>query len=72
MKKLLEKYSAFQIVAVILIVLLFIAIIVEVGIIINLKTKTDDKKRDNDEITTQISDTSQTEDFTHIFYDLNF
>lgn len=72
MKKLLEKYSLFQIVAVILIVLLFIAIIVEVGIIINLKTKTDDKKRDNDEITTQISDATQTEDFAHILYDLNF
>lgn len=49
-KRIWKKYSAFQIVAFILTVLLSIAIIVQIGIIINLKNKTQDTERRNEEI----------------------
>lgn len=57
-EKLWKKYSIFQIVSVILIAILFVAIIVQVGIMIGLKNKIDDTKDKNDEITNPENDKS--------------
>lgn len=57
-EKLWKRYSIFQIVSVILIAILFVAIIVQVGIMIGLKNKIDDTKDKNDEITNPENDKS--------------
>lgn len=57
-ERLWKKYSIFQIVSVILIAILFVAIIVQVGIMIGLKNKIDDTKDKNDEITNPENDKS--------------
>ena len=45
-----KKLSTFQIVCIVLTIILFVAIIIQIGVIINLKNRTDDTKRKNEEI----------------------
>lgn len=66
-KKLLQKYSLFQIIAFILTIILIVAIIVQIGVMIYLKIKTDELKDKNDEITSQINQTAPTESWMIYF-----
>ena len=52
MKLNMKKYSVFQIVCVVLIAILVIAIIVQIGILIHLKLKTNDLEDKNDKLPT--------------------
>lgn len=56
-----KKLSIFQITCIILIAILIIAIIVQIGIIINLKNKTDDTSDKNDDIISQLPEDEQPE-----------
>lgn len=49
-KKWWKNFSAYQIVAFILTILFVIGIIVTIAIMVNLKNKTDDAKKKNDEL----------------------
>lgn len=56
-----KKLSVFQITCIVLIAILIIAIIVQIGIMINLKNKTDDTNDKNDDIISQLPEDEQTE-----------
>lgn len=56
-----KKLSIFQITCIILIAILIIAIIVQIGIMINLKNKTDDTNDKNDDIISQLPEDKQPE-----------
>lgn len=56
-----KKLSIFQITCIILIAILIIAILVQIGIIINLKNKTDDTNDKNNDIISQLPEDEQPE-----------
>lgn len=59
MKKTWKNLNVFQIVSIILIVILFVAIIVQIGIMINLKEQIDNTNQKNDEIVSNLPETDE-------------
>ena len=70
MKNLLKKLNAFQIVSIILIGILLVAIIVQIGVMINLKNQTEERNKQNEEITSQLPENNETE--AEFLKNLNF
>ncbi len=56
-----KKLSIFQITCIVLIAILIIVVIVQIGIMIDLKNKTDDTNDKNDDIVSQLPEEEQPE-----------
>lgn len=59
-KKWWKNLNIFQITCIVLVAVLIIAIIVQIGIIINLKNKIDNTNDKNDEVVSQLPDEEET------------
>lgn len=65
-KKWWKNLNIFQITCIVLVAVLIIAIIVQIGIIINLKNKIDNTNDKNDEIVSQLPDEEETTEPTYL------
>ena len=65
-KKWWKKLNIFQITCIALVAVLIIAIIVQIGIIINLKNKIDNTNDKNDEVVSQLPDEEETTESTYL------
>ncbi|MGN1201599.1 MAG: hypothetical protein ACI4R8_05055 [Candidatus Caccovivens sp.] len=70
MKNLLKKLNAFQIVSIILIGILLVAIIIQIGVMVNLKNQTEERNKQNEEITSQLPENNEIE--AEFLKNLNF
>lgn len=65
-KKWWKNLNIFQITCIVLVAVLIIAIIVQIGIIINLKNKIDNTNNKNDEVVSQLPDEEETTEPTFL------
>ena len=65
-KKWWKNLNIFQITCIVLVAVLIIAIIVQIGIIINLKNKIDNTNNKNDEVVSQLPDEEETTESTYL------
>lgn len=65
-KKWWKNLNIFQITCIVLVAVLIIAIIVQIGIIINLKNKIDNTNNKNDEVVSQLPDEEETTEPTYL------
>ncbi len=65
-KKWWKNLNIFQITCIVLVAVLIIAIIVQIGIIINLKNKIDNTNDKNDEVVSQLPDEEETTEPTFL------
>ena len=65
-KKWWKNLNIFQITCIVLVAVLIIAIIVQIGIIINLKNKIDNTNDKNDEVVSQLPDEEETTEPTYL------
>ncbi len=65
-KKWWKNLNIFQITCIVLVAVLIIAIIVQIGIIINLKNKIDNTNNKNDEVVSQLPDEEEPTEPTYL------